>query len=60
VLSASVCSLDGRQRLSAHAEGAATPEAATALGEQVARELLAQGADRLIATERQQRPQQDS
>ena len=57
-LNASVCSLDGRQRLSAHAEGPAQPQAATALGEAVAGDLLAQGAAKLITAERQQRPQQ--
>jgi hydroxymethylbilane synthase len=57
-LRARVCSLDGRQRLSAQGEGPAQAAAAVALGEQVARELLAQGADRLIAAERALRPQE--
>lgn len=54
-LYASVCSLDGRQRLSAQAEGAAQPQAATEVGEAVAQDLLKQGAAQLITTERQQR-----
>jgi hydroxymethylbilane synthase len=58
VLTASVCSLDGRQLLFARAEGPAQPGEAVRLGEQAARELLAQGADRLMAAERALRPQE--
>lgn len=57
VLHASVCSLDGRQRLSAHAASAAEPQAAQALGEAVAQDLIAQGAAGLISAARQPRPQ---
>jgi len=60
-LSASVCSLDGSQHLSARGAASATagaqlsPEDAVALGERIADELLARGAAGLIAREREAR-----
>jgi hydroxymethylbilane synthase len=60
-LSASVCSLDGSQHLSARGVASAaagaqlSPEDAVALGERVADELLARGAADLIAREREAR-----
>ena len=60
-LSASVCSLDGAQHLSARGVASATagaqlsPEDAVALGERIADELLARGAADLIAREREAR-----
>jgi hydroxymethylbilane synthase len=51
-LHAAVCALDGSKILRARAEIAATPANATALGQRVAEELLAQGAAGLIANER--------
>ncbi len=58
-LEASVCTLDGTRLLRAHGTTQAYPlpgalHAAAALGEQVARELLAQGAAELIAGERRE------
>lgn len=60
-LSASVCTLDGSQHLSARGVATATsgaqlsPEDAVALGERIADELLARGAAALIARERDAR-----
>lgn len=51
-LHAAVCSLDGRQMLTAAADGPADLVSAARLGEHAAERLLAQGADRLIASER--------
>ena len=47
-----VCSLDGTSSLAATGQCAAEADAARALGERLAGELLAQGADRLIAAQR--------
>jgi hydroxymethylbilane synthase len=51
-LYAAVCALDGSEWLTAGGELDATPEQAVALGQRVADELLAKGAERLIAHER--------
>ena len=51
-LHAAVCALDGSRLLSASGDGVATEAGATALGVQLATELLAQGAGSLIAAER--------
>jgi len=51
-LHAAVCSLDGSRMLRARAEIAATPTNALSLGQQLADELLMQGAAQLIANER--------
>jgi hydroxymethylbilane synthase len=51
-LSATVCSLDGLQALSAQATAPASEAQARALGESLADQLLAQGAAALIASER--------
>ena len=48
-LSATVCALDGSRHMSAGGETDATAAEARALGERVAQQLLAQGADSLIA-----------
>lgn len=53
-LQATVCSLDGRKFVSARGTGADSVEAAAALGQRVADELLAGGAGALIATARAQ------
>ena len=47
-----VCALDGTSSLAAAGQCAAEADAARALGERLAGELLAQGADRLIAAQR--------
>jgi porphobilinogen deaminase len=52
-LSAVVLSVDGRQRL--QASDSSQPNEASALGEQVAEDLLAQGAGELIAASRNRR-----
>ena len=54
-LHAVVCALDGSECLSANGEADTTVEQAAALGARVAEELLAKGAARLIAQERQAR-----
>lgn len=54
-LHAAVCALDGSEQLSARGALPAQPRNAVLLGERVAEELLAQGADRLIAHERRSR-----
>jgi hydroxymethylbilane synthase len=51
-LHAIVCSLDGKKSLSARGEMPASLENAVKLGQQLADELLAQGAAKLIASER--------
>ena len=51
-LEATVCALDGRRHLSARGAGPAAAADAVALGERLARELLARGAGELIAHER--------
>jgi hydroxymethylbilane synthase len=54
-LYASVCALDGSEMLTARGELAATQANAVALGQRIADELLAKGAARLIARERDAR-----
>jgi hydroxymethylbilane synthase len=54
-LYAGVCALDGSEWLTARGELDATAEQAKILGQRVADELLAKGAARLIANEREQR-----
>ena len=51
-LSAAVCALDGSEMLAARGDGKATLDAAAALGQKLADELLASGAAELIAHER--------
>ncbi len=51
-LYAAVCALDGSEWLSARGEVDATRDQAAALGKRIAEELLAKGAARLIASER--------
>jgi len=51
-LQASVCTLDGVRCVSARGEAPALPSAAAALGQRIAEELLARGANELIAAER--------
>jgi hydroxymethylbilane synthase len=48
-LDASVCSLDGRESIAAQGTAPASVEEAAALGQRVAEDLLARGADGLIA-----------
>jgi hydroxymethylbilane synthase len=54
-LYAGVCALDGSEWLSARGAVDASVEKAAALGKQIAEELLAKGAARLIASERESR-----
>jgi hydroxymethylbilane synthase len=54
-LYAAVCALDGSEWLSARGEVDARVEQAAALGKRIAEELLAKGAARLIASERDSR-----
>ncbi len=54
-LHAGVCALDGSEWLSTSGDVEATVEAAAALGKRLAEELLAKGAARLIASERDSR-----
>lgn len=54
-LYAGVCALDGSEWLTARGEVDATVEHATILGQRIADELLAKGAARLIASERESR-----
>ncbi len=54
-LYAGVCALDGSEWLTARGEADATLEDATTLGQRIADELIAKGAARLIANERDSR-----
>jgi hydroxymethylbilane synthase len=54
-LYAGVCALDGSELLTARGDVASTPENAVALGQRIGDELLAKGAARLIAHERDSR-----
>jgi hydroxymethylbilane synthase len=54
-LYAGVCALDGSELLTGRGEIEATPEKAVALGQRIGDELLAKGAGRLIAHERDSR-----
>lgn len=54
-LYAGVCALDGSEWLSARGDVDASVESAAALGKRIAEELLAKGAGRLIANERESR-----
>lgn len=54
-LYAGVCALDGSEWLTARGEVDATVEKAAALGQRLAEELVAKGAARLIASERESR-----
>ena len=54
-LQASVCTLDGVRCVSARGEAPALPGAAAGLGQRIAEELLARGANELIAAERDAR-----
>ncbi len=54
-LYAGVCALDGSELLTGRGETEATPEKAVALGQRIGDELLAKGAGRLIAHERDSR-----
>jgi len=51
-LHAAVCSLDGSKVLRAAGQAPATPHNAVSLGQRLAEDLLSEGADRLIATQR--------
>jgi porphobilinogen deaminase len=54
-LYAGVCALDGSEWLTARGDVHATVEKAAALGQRLAEELVAKGAARLIASERESR-----